>query len=404
MSVIVQIQVSGRDRPGVTSTLTSILAQHGIPILDMNLSVTCETLSLGLLVTLEEEPARCPAFGELESRVMDLELAVQGHVVSAGGYSVWTREQHAPRHILTLLGREISARHIAETTKLVSASGLSIDRIIRLSAPQGLDVGRSQRLACFEMNLHGAVNDVPTLHGAFLRLAGEIGLDIAFQEDDVFRRHRRLICFDMDSTLIQAEVIDELAAEIGIKDQVAAITESAMRGDIDFKESFRRRMALLKGLDESVLEQVAERLPLTEGAVRLISNLKTRGYKVAVLSGGFTYFAEHLRKRLDIDYIHANTLDFQDGKLTGEVVGDIVDGARKAALLQEIAEREGIRMEQVIAVGDGANDLSMLSIAGLGIAFHAKPGVREQARHSLNQVGLDGVLYLLGIRDRELPL
>ena len=404
MSVIVQIQISGRDQPGVTSALTSILAQHAVPILDMSQSLICETLSLGLLVTLDEEPARCPVFEELESRAMDLELAIQGHVVSAGNYSVWNREQHAPRHILTLLGREISARHIAETTKLVSASGLSIDRITRLSAPQGLDTGRPQGLACFEMNLHGPVNDVPVLHGAFLRLAGEIGLDIAFQEDDVFRRHRRLICFDMDSTLIQAEVIDELAAEAGVKDQVAAITDSAMRGEIDFKESFRRRTALLKGLDESVLERVAERLTITEGAARLISNLKVRGYKVAILSGGFTYFAEHLRTRLDIDYIHANTLDFRDGKLTGEVVGEIVDGARKAELLQEIAEREGVRMEQVIAVGDGANDLPMLSIAGLGIAFHAKPVVREKASHSLNHVGLDGVLYLLGIRDRELPL
>jgi phosphoserine phosphatase len=229
-----------------------------------------------------------------------------------------------------------------------------------------------------------------------------MALDIAVQEDDIFRRNRRLVCFDMDSTLIQAEVIDELAKLAGVGEQVAAITERAMRGELDFKQSFRRRMALLEGLEESVLAAVAERLPITEGAERLITNLRRLGYKIAILSGGFTYFAEHLQRRLRVDYVHANRLEISKGRLTGRVQGEIVDGRRKAELLREIAAREGIRLEQVIAVGDGANDLPMLSIAGLGIAFQAKPMVKKQARHSIATVGLDAILYLLGMRDRDL--
>jgi phosphoserine phosphatase len=250
--------------------------------------------------------------------------------------------------------------------------------------------------------LKGPVPDISALHGQFLALGQDMDVDIAIQEDDIFRRNRRLVCFDMDSTLIQTEVIDELAAAAGVRDQVAAITEAAMRGELDFSESFRRRMALLKGLDESVLGGIAEHLPITDGAERLIGALKQLGYRVAILSGGFTYFAEHLKRRLGIDDVHANRLEIAEGKLTGEVAGPIVDGARKAELLREIAAREGIRLEQVIAVGDGANDLRMLSIAGLGIAFHAKPLVKEQARHSIATVGLDGILYLLGMRDQDL--
>jgi phosphoserine phosphatase len=216
----------------------------------------------------------------------------------------------------------------------------------------------------------------------------------------MYRRNRRLVAFDMDSTLIEAEVIDELAHRAGVGDQVSAITEQAMRGELDFQDSFRRRVALLKGLDESVLEEVAASLPITEGAVHLVNTLRSLGYKTAILSGGFTYFGEHLQRKLGIDYVYANSLEIRDGKVTGEVSGDIVDGERKAALLREIAEREGIDLQQAIAVGDGANDLPMLRIAGLGIAFRAKPVVAQNAEQAISTLGLDGILYLLGISDR----
>ena len=320
MSVIVHIQISGRDRPNAVGDLITILARHAVPVLDLNQRMACGTLSLGVLAALPEAPDRCPTFKELEARAMDLELTIHPHVIPANAYRTWVAEQRASRHVLTLLGREVGAKPIAEAAGLAAALGLRITGMTRLSAPRE---GDAEGSACFEMDLHGPTPDASALHDALPRLAEEMGLDLVLQEDDAFRRHRRLICFDMDSTLIQAEVIDELAAEVGIEAQVAAITESAMRGEIDFPESFRRRMALLKGLDESVLTRVAERLPITEGAARLIANLKARGYKTAILSGGFTYFAQCLSKRLGgIDYIHANTLDFRDGRLTGEVSGE----------------------------------------------------------------------------------
>ena len=215
----------------------------------------------------------------------------------------------------------------------------------------------------------------------------------------MFRRNRRLICFDMDSTLIKTEVIDELADRAGVGEQVRTITEAAMRGEIDFNESFKQRVALLEGLDESVMEEVAKNLPIMDGAERLMHILKKCGFKIAILSGGFTYFGNHLKKLFDVDYVYANELEIIDGKLTGNHVGDIVDGKRKAELLKLIAQVEKIDLEQVIAVGDGANDLPMLNLAGLGIAFHAKPKVKANAQQSISTIGLDGVLYFLGFRD-----
>ena len=228
------------------------------------------------------------------------------------------------------------------------------------------------------------------------------GLDVSFQKDDIYRRSRRLICFDMDSTLVHAECIDELAERAGVGAQVKAITESAMRGEIDFRESFTRRVALLKGLDASVMEDIARKLPYNEGLERMMSVLKTVGYKTAILSGGFTYFGKYLQQKFGFDYVYANDLEIEDGKLTGRYLGDIVDGNRKADLLKLLCQVEGINLAQAVAVGDGANDLPMISLAGLGIAYHAKPKVKANASQSISSIGLEGVLYFLGLKDSQL--
>ena len=404
MSEIVLINVTGEDRPGITAALTQILARYQVPVLDIGQSTIHNALALGMLVELPRDGSACPVFQELLFSAHGMGLDIRFTPIGEDDYEGWVHEQGQPRHILTLLGREIEAEHIARVAAVVAERGLNVDRIVRLTGRISRRDERAHPLASVELSVRGAVPDLSALHGDLLALGQVMDVDVAVQEDDIFRRNRRLVCFDMDSTLIQTEVIDELAAAAGVGPAVAAITESAMRGELDFQESFRRRMALLRGLDESVLAGIAERLPITEGADRLIATLKRLGYRVAILSGGFTYFAEHLQRRFGIDYVYANRLEFRDGRLTGEVSGEIVDGARKAALLREIAAREGIRLEQVIAVGDGANDLPMLSIAGLGIAFHAKPIVKEQARHSIARVGLDGILYLLGMRDRDVAM
>lgn len=401
MSEIVLINVTGPDRPGITAGLTEVLGRYGIPVLDIGQSVIHDTLALGLLVELPDDSASCGVFKDLLFVGHGLGLTLRFSPISAASYEAWVQEQGRPRHIVTLLGWEISARHLAGVARVVADYGLNIDQITRLTGRISRTGSASRRPASVQLSLRGGVDDLTSLHGAFLRLGQSLDVDVAIQEDDIFRRNRRLVCFDMDSTLIQAEVIDELAAEAGVGEAVASITAAAMRGELDFETSFRRRLALLRGLDEQALAGIAKRLPITNGADRLIASLKQLGYKIAILSGGFRYFAEHLQRRFGVDYVYANELDIRDGRLTGEVSGEIVDGRRKAELLREIAEREGIRLEQVIAVGDGANDLPMLAIAGLGIAFHAKPIVQERARHSIATVGLDGILYLLGMRDRD---
>ena len=255
--------------------------------------------------------------------------------------------------------------------------------------------------ACVEFSVRGTPKDKIGLRRKISEISHEYAIDIAFQEDNPYRRNRRLVCFDMDSTLIQTEVIVELAKHAGVGEKVHEITEAAMRGEIDFKESFKQRIALLKGIDESVLHEIAINLPITEGAGRLINTLKKYGYKTAILSGGFTYFGRYLQLRFGVDYVFANELEIIDGKLTGNYIGEIVDGKRKAELLKQLAFKEDIHLDQVIAVGDGANDLPMLNLSGLGIAFHAKPMVKENAEQAISTLGLDGILYLLGFRDRE---
>ena len=396
------ISITGMDRPGITASITQVLAGFDVNVLDIGQSVIHDSLSLGMLVEIPEAAVDAQIVKDAVQKTIDgLNLTVRFVDISLTSYENWVDQQGKARHIVTLLSRRITAYQISRLSRLVAENNLNIDKITRLSGRVPLESIGSDGQACVEFSLRGPVADLPALRRQFMELADDIDVDIAYQENNVYRRNRRLVAFDMDSTLIQVEVIDELARRAGVGKQVSAITESAMRGEIDFKESLMQRVVLLKGLPEAALGEVAATLTLTDGVERLMSTLKRLGYKTAILSGGFTYFGRALQRRFGFDYVFANDLEIENGIITGRLASEIVDGERKASLLASIAQHEGFSLEQTIAVGDGANDLPMLSIAGLGIAFQAKPIVKESAKQSLNTHGLDGILYLMGLSERE---
>ncbi|MCU4415619.1 phosphoserine phosphatase SerB [Acinetobacter bereziniae] len=403
MREIILISFLGPDQPNQFTRLMQVLSVHSLQILDVGQAVIHNQLTLGIVVSSNDQTATALAMKDILILAHDIGLTVRFKPISGTEYDQWVSEGGRTRYIVTALAPELTAAHLQAVTNIVSSQGFNIETVTRLSGrPERGGHQDILKRSCVQFGLSGQMLDAQAMRAACLRLSAELNIDVAVQEDNAYRRNRRLVCFDMDSTLIEQEVIDELAKEAGVGDKVAEITELAMQGELDFQQSFRARVALLKGLDAEVLPKIAARLTITEGTERLISTLKSLGYKTAILSGGFQYFAEYLQEKLGIDEVHANILDVENGQVTGEVKGHIVDGARKAYLLTELAEKMGISPEQAIAVGDGANDLPMLSIAGLGVAFRAKPLVRQNANQAISSVGLDGVLYLLGVHDKDL--
>lgn len=395
---IIQMNISGEDKPGMTAALTDILSRHDAFILDIGQANIHRSLTLGILfMTTPERSGQI--MKELLFKATELDINIRFTPITKEEYRRWVSGQGKNRYIITLIGRKLTAEHIARVTRAISDEGLNIDDINRLTGRMPLDEDERAPKTSIEFSVRGTLDDKSRIQNTLMALTETGEVDISFQKDGIFRRSRRLICFDMDSTLIRTEVIDELADRAGVGDKVREITERAMRGEIDFRESFTERVALLKGLDVSVMEDIANKLPITEGVDRMMTILKRVGYKTAILSGGFTFFGNYLRHRFGFDYVYANELEVEDGKLTGRYVGEIVDGQRKAELLRLLCQFENIDIQQSVAVGDGANDLPMLNIAGLGIAFHAKPKVRATASQSISTVGLDGILYFLGLKD-----
>ncbi len=402
MNELILASITGIDKPGLTSKITRLLARYDIRVLDIGQSVIHNQLNLGLLLDVPSKSASYEMIKEVFLKAQILGLTIRFQPITEEEYGVWVNEQAKSRYIVTLLGRTITAQHIAKVSGVIEHHRLNIDIIERLSGRASLVESAEGQRACVEFLVSGDLEDALGLRSAFMTITHDFDIDIAFQADSMYRRNRRLVVFDMDSTLIKIEVIDELAKARGVGNEVVAITESAMRGELDFTSSFTKRLSLLNGLEESKVKAIGESLPLTDGAERLISTLKKLGYKTAIVSGGFSYFGNILKQKLGIDYVFANELEIVNGVVTGEVKGTIVDGKRKAEVLKELAAKEQISLEQVIAVGDGANDLPMISLAGLGIAFNAKPIVRQTAKQAISTLGLDGILYLIGVRDRDI--
>jgi phosphoserine phosphatase len=402
MNKIVLINISGGDRPGLTSSLAETLAAYHARIFDIGQAVVHETLTLAILIEIPGNEEFTPLKRDLIVKAHDLELKIKFTPINEESFNHWVQSQGKFRFVISVIGRTITSQQLASISAAISAHGFNIDRIERLSGRLSLTGRVANSNACVELEISGEKDASATLRATLMELTHKFEIDIAFQRESVYRRNRRLVAFDMDSTLIQAEVIDELAKLHGVGDQVSAITASAMRGEVDFKQSLTQRVGLLRGLPAHRLQDLLRSIQLADGAERLISTLTILGYKTAILSGGFNFFGKHLQTRLGIDYVFANDLEIDNGALTGRLASEIVDGEKKAELLQSIARKENISLDQVVAVGDGANDLPMLNMAGMGIAFHAKPLVRESANHAVSHLGLDSILYLLGVRDRDL--
>ena len=402
MSKIILINISGGDRPGLTSSLAEILAAHHARVFDIGQAVVHETLALAMLIEVPGNDEFTPLKKDLIVKAHELELKIKFTPVGEESFSHWVQSQAKFRFVISVLGRIITSEQLAKISAAISTHGFNIDRIERLSGRLSMTGRVENANACIELEISGEKDASAGLRATLMELAQNFEIDIAFQRESIYRRNRRLVVFDMDSTLIQAEVIDELAKLQGVGEQVSAITAAAMRGELDFRQSLTRRVGLLRGLSAQRLQDLLHTVQLADGAERLISTLKLLGYKTAILSGGFNFFGRHLQARLGIDYVFANDLEIENGVITGRLASEIVDGKKKAELLEVIAREENISLDQVVAVGDGANDLPMLNLAGMGIAFHAKPLVRQSANHAVSHLGLDSILYLLGVRDRDL--